>query len=43
MTFLLLEGVRVQVKYDPNHKGEVTIDDSHQTILARNPQLIKKE
>ncbi len=43
MTFLLLKGVRVQVKYDPNHKGQVTIDDNHQAILARNPQLINKE
>ncbi len=43
LTFLLLKGVRVQVKYDPNHKGEVTIDDNHQAILARNPQLIKKD
>ena len=41
-TYLLQPGVRVQVKYDPNHPKEVTLDDDIQAILARNPQLIKK-
>jgi hypothetical protein len=42
-TFLLITGVQVQVKYDPSHNGQVTLDDDIQAILARNPQLSKKE
>jgi hypothetical protein len=40
-SILLLPGVRVQVKYDEK-KTSVVLDDDHQAILARNPQLIKK-
>ncbi len=43
LTFLLLKGVRVQVRYNPNHKSQVTIDDNHQAILARNPQLVRHD
>ncbi len=42
MSFLFRKKI-VQALYDPDHKDEVTIDDRHQAILARNPQLIKKE
>jgi hypothetical protein len=42
-TYLLKPGVRVQVKYDPKHPDQVTLDDDNQAILARNPQLIKKQ
>ena len=41
-SFLLKQGVRVQVKYDPKHKDTVILDDDDQAILGRNPQLIKK-
>lgn len=41
--FLLLPGVRVQVVYDPADKKQVVIDDDPQAILARNPQLSKKD
>jgi hypothetical protein len=43
MMNLLNLGVRVQVKYDPVKKQEVTLDDDIQTILKRNPQMIKKQ
>jgi hypothetical protein len=42
-SYLLKPGVRVQVKYEPDKKQQVTFDDEAQAILARNPQLIKKE
>ena len=42
-TYLLKPGVRVQVQYDPKHKEHVTLDDDNQAILARNPQVIKKQ
>jgi hypothetical protein len=42
-TFLLVPGVRVQVQYDATDNKHVTIDDDLQAILARNPQLIRKE
>jgi hypothetical protein len=42
-TFLLVTGVRVQVQYDPTNLKQVRIDDDPQAILARNPQLSKKE
>jgi hypothetical protein len=42
-TYVLITGVRVQVKYDPAKKQQVTIDDEVPAILARNPQLVKKE
>ncbi len=41
-TFLLVSGVRVQVRYDPTDNKHVTIDDDPQAILDRNPQLSKK-
>ena len=41
-TYLLKQGVWVQVKYDPKHKDQVSLDDDNQAILDRNPQLIKK-
>lgn len=40
---LLIPGVRVRVKYDPNKKQTVTLEDEIQAILERNPQLIKKQ
>lgn len=40
-SFLLMPGVRVQVKYDPSHKEQVQLDDDNQTILDRNPQMRK--
>jgi hypothetical protein len=42
-TFLLITGVRIQIKYNPTNNQHVTIDDDIQAILARNPQLSKKE
>jgi len=42
-TFLLLPGVRVQVKYEPARKNQVLLDDENQAILDRNPQLSKKD
>lgn len=42
MMFLLRPGVKVQVKYDPAGKQPAILDDDLQTILQRNPQLIKK-
>ena len=41
--YLLMPGVRVQVKYEPNKMQSVLLDDNLQDIMARNPQLIKKE
>jgi len=41
-SFLLMPGVRVQVKYDAAGRDHVVLDDENQAILARNPQLIKK-
>jgi hypothetical protein len=40
--FLLLPGVRVQIKYNPGRQSEVTFNDDDQEILKRNPQLIRK-
>jgi hypothetical protein len=40
-THLLMPGVRVQVKYDPAQKQQVSLDDDTQEILKRNPQMIK--
>jgi hypothetical protein len=39
--YLLKPGVRVQVKYDPAKKDQVTMDDEAPAILERNPQLKK--
>ena len=39
--YLLKPGVRVQVKYDPAKKEQVTMDDEAPAILERNPQLKK--
>ena len=41
--FLLLPGVRVLVEYDPGKKNQVRILDDSNAILARNPQLLKKD
>ena len=40
-SILLKPGVRVHVKYEPNRKGQVLLEDELQAILERNPQLIK--
>ncbi len=42
-TYLLVPGVRVQVKYEPGRQQPVTLDDEPQAILDRNPQLIRKQ
>jgi hypothetical protein len=42
-TFPLVTGVRVQVQYNPTNLKQVAIDDDPQAILARSPQLAKKE
>ena len=41
-TYLLKQGVRVRVKYEPGKKPNVTLDDGTQLILERNPQLTRK-
>src|SRR5688500_10598293 len=41
--FLLKPGVRVLVKYQPGQLKQVTLDEDHAAILARNPHLVKKE
>jgi hypothetical protein len=38
---ILKPGLRVQVKYDPARKQEVTLVDDVPAILKRNPQLRK--
>jgi len=43
LTFLLVPGVWVQVKYEAGKKERVELDDTAQAILDRNPQLAKKE
>jgi hypothetical protein len=35
--------VRVRVKYEPDKKKQVILDEDTQAILERNPQLIKTE
>ncbi|NJN79723.1 MAG: hypothetical protein HC797_04195 [Anaerolineales bacterium] len=42
-SFLLKQGVIVQVKYQPKKNQQVIFDDEHQKILDRNPSLIKKQ
>jgi hypothetical protein len=39
--FLLKPGVQVLVKYNPKNKAEVSLVDDYNTIVGRNPQLIK--
>ena len=39
--FLLKPGVQVKVKYNPKSKENVTLADDHNTIVGRNPQLVK--
>ena len=39
--YLLKPGVRVQIKYDPAKKEQVTMDDQAAQILERNPQFKK--
>ena len=40
--YLLKPGVRVQVRYDAGTHAHLLLDDENQSILDRNPQLIKK-
>jgi len=42
-SFLLMPGVQVQVKYEAEKKEHVELDDNPQAILARNPQMVRKE
>lgn len=37
------KGIQVQVKYDPNHKEQVTLVDDIYALQARNPQLVEKK
>ena len=39
--YLLMQGVRVQVEYKAGEHKQVTMQDTDQAILDRNPQLIK--
>ena len=39
--YLLKQGVKVQVKYDPRKPDQVEYDDDPQALLERNPQLKK--
>ncbi len=41
--FLLKPDVRVRVKYEPNKKQQVFLEDEIQAIVERNPQLSKTE
>ncbi len=41
--FLLKPGVQVRVKYEPNKKQQVFLEDEIQAIVERNPRLIKTE
>jgi hypothetical protein len=41
--YLLKPGVRVLVSYEPGKKQALSFADETQAILARNPQLVKKE
>lgn len=40
-TYVLMPGVRVNVKFDPAKKQQVFLEDEVQEILKRNPQRIK--
>jgi hypothetical protein len=40
-SIVLKPGVRVRVKYEPDKKKQVILDEDTQAILERNPQLIK--
>lgn len=40
--YLLKQGVRVRVHYDPAKKEQVILDDEPAEILKRNPQLKKQ-
>jgi hypothetical protein len=40
-TYVLMPGVRVNVKFDPAKKQQVFLEDELQEILKRNPQRIK--
>ena len=42
-SYLLKPGVQVLVSYEPGQPQHVTFADETQAILARNPQLVKKE
>lgn len=42
-SFLLLQGVMVQVKYQAGKTKKVDLDDDNQSILERNASILKKE
>jgi len=42
-TFLLVPGVQVRVKVEADKRERVELDDNVQSIVDRNPQLVKKE
>ncbi len=41
--YLMSQGVRLEVKYDPKNHGSVTYDDDAKSIRVRNPQLHESE
>jgi hypothetical protein len=41
-SFLLMQGVKVQVKYQKGKTQNVELDDDQQAILERNAGLLKK-
>ena len=43
LSYLLLPGVMVEVSYNPDRNDDVLLEDDHLAILARNPQLFKKD
>lgn len=42
-SFLLLQGVMVQVKYQNGKNQKVELDDDNQSILERNAGILKKK
>jgi hypothetical protein len=42
-SFLLLQGVMLQVKYQKGKNQKVELDDDNQSILERNAGILKKE
>jgi len=42
-SFLLVPGVQVLVKYEPDKKDKVELVEDAPAILARNPQMIRKQ
>jgi len=41
--YLMSQGVRLEIKYDPKNHGSVTYDDDPKSIRVRNPQLHESE